>query len=162
MSKERKDKHFLHKPQIEGGSTAIKKLVTENLQYPKEALEARVEGTVHLRYEINHKGIVTSARIISGIGYGCDEEAIRLVKLLQFQIAKNRGLRAIFHKTISIHFKLPKEAPVSKSPTPPPTTIQYHYSTQTPSKDDTSEGANPVTDKGKTKTSYTYTIQLKQ
>ena len=108
MSKERKDKHFLHKPEYVGGPTAIRQFVTANIQYPAAALEAGIEGTVSLRYDINYKGIVTGAKIISGIGYGCDQEAIRLVKLLKFQVAKNRGVKVIFHKTIKIYLKIAK------------------------------------------------------
>jgi TonB family protein len=160
MNKERKDKHFLHKPLHEGGSASIKKLVIQNLQYPKEALESRVEGTVHLRYEINHKGIVTGAKIISGIGYGCDEEAVRLVKLLQFQIAKNRGVKAIFHKTISIHFKMPKQVPVKEVPPPPQLShIEFNYTIQTTPKDSTAARTAPAPDKATS--SYNYIIQLK-
>jgi protein TonB len=159
MNKERKDKHFLHKPQYEGGSTAIKKLITDNLQYPKEALAASVEGTVHLRYEIDHKGTVTGAKIISGVGYGCEEEAVRLVRLLKFQITKNRGVKAIFHKTISIHFKMPTQVQAKEVPPPtPPAPIEINYTIQTTPKESTATRA-PVPEKAKS--SYNYIIQLK-
>ncbi len=48
-----------------------------------------------------------AAKIISGIGHGCDEEALRVVKLLKFSIDKQHRNKVVFHKTIQIHFKLP-------------------------------------------------------
>ena len=55
-------------------------------------------------------GTVTSASIIHGIGYGCDEEAMRIVKLLKYNKAKNRGLRLISTVKTHIIFKLPVQS----------------------------------------------------
>lgn len=156
MSKERKDKHFLHKPEYVGGSSAIKKFVTEHIQYPEAAAKAQVEGTVHLRYDINHKGVVTGAKIISGIGYGCDEEAIRLVKMLKFQLAKNRGVKAVFHKNIKIHFRKPKVAKREATPSPTKSlNINYNYISKPKEPEET------AAEKSKNKNaSYNYNINF--
>ena len=122
MKKEAKDKHFIKKPIYEGGPKAMKKFIAKNLRYPKEALENKIQGTVYVRFDINRKGKVTDAKVIKGIGYGCDEEAMRLAKLLKFEIPKNRGVRVVFHKNIQIHFRLPRKKPVKKV-----TGIQYNY-----------------------------------
>lgn len=109
MKKEAKDKHFIKKPIYEGGPQAMKKFVRKNLRYPKEALEKKTQGTVHLKYDIDHKGKVFDARVVSGIGHGCDEEAIRLVKMLEFAVPKTPyKTKVVFHNTIRIHFRLPK------------------------------------------------------
>lgn len=76
--------------------------------YPEQALTERVEGSVHIRYTISHEGKVIGTKVISGIGAGCDEEAERMVRLLIFQVPKTHKLRVQFHKTIRIHFKLPR------------------------------------------------------
>ena len=115
MQKEKKEKHFIQKPQYPGGLTAMRAYIRENLKYPKAALDAKVEGTVVLHYNINFKGIVTDVRVISGLGYGCDEEATRLVKELKFEVPKTRKVKVKFQKTIQIHFRLPKPK-ASKSP----------------------------------------------
>jgi TonB family protein len=115
MHKPSKDKHFIKQPWFEGGPKAMKQFVAENLRYPKEALEQRLEGTVSVRYDIDHEGNVIDAKIIGhGLGHGCDEEAIRLVRSMKFKVDKPRGLRVIYHNTIQIHFKLPQvvEQPV--------------------------------------------------
>lgn len=105
--KERKEKHFLQKPIYPGGIKAMRKFIAEQLKYPEEALKNKIEGEVHVRYGINHKGKVISCDIISGLGFGCDEEAARLVKLFEFKVGKNRNLRVQFFKNLTIHFRLP-------------------------------------------------------
>ena len=82
----------------------------------------------------------------------------RLVRLLQFQIAKNRGVKAIFHKTISIHFKIPKQVQTREA-TPQPANIQINYTIQASPKVSTPKRSTPMP--AKAKTSYNYTIQLK-
>ncbi len=103
----------------------MKALIQDNLRYPETALKEKIEGTVVLKYSIGHKGDVVDTRIISGLGYGCDEEAVRLVRLLKFTVPKARGLKVLFHKDIKIHFRFPKKkgCPVEEEPT----AIQYSY-----------------------------------
>ncbi len=128
--KEKKDKHFIKKPYYEGGITAMRAFIKQHLKYPKEALETKTEGTVRVEYTINYKGEVTDAKILTGIGHGCDQEALRLVKLFQFKVPKNnKKLKVVFHKKINIHFKLPKQKPQPKQQ------IQYTITTSTPSKE---------------------------
>ncbi len=157
MAKEKKEKHFVNKPVYEGGPAAMKKFIAENKKFPPEALEAGVEGTVVVRYTINHKGVVTDAKVISGPGHGCNQEAIRLVKLLRFNVAKNRGVRAVFHKTIKIHFRknTRKAQPTTSSSTnstdKTPLTYQYTLSPTSNSKEE--EPSTPAK-------SYTFQIRL--
>ena len=144
MKKEKKDKHFLKKPIYEGGIKAMRAFIRQNLKYPKAALEAKIEGTVHLSYTINQTGKVIHANIISGIGHGCDKEAIRLAKLLKFKVPKNRATKIKFHKKISIHFKLPKTKEAPKI-----TRFQYNL---TPAK-------KSSTDDKKQQSTYSYTLK---
>ena len=145
MKRQRKEESFIKKPVYPGGPRALKAFVTGNLKYPTEALERKIEGTVHLRYTINHKGVVVSSKIIAGLGHGCDEEADRLVKLLQFEVPKNRGVRVQFHKTLRIHFRLP-----ASNPEPQPGGFQYTYTAAT------SKPKEAPAEKG----GYSYTIKF--
>ena len=107
-----KKQKFIVEPYYDGGNKALEKKILENLTYPEAAIAHRIEGTVFLKYDINHKGQVVAARVITSIGAGCDEEAVRLIKLLQFIVPKQpNGLKVIFHKELYIHFRLPKEQP---------------------------------------------------
>lgn len=109
MSKPKKPKDFLKLPQYEGGKEALRKFIDKNLQYPEEALKNNVEGTVEAEYFINGLGDVKKVNILEGIGFGCDEEVIRLLKSLVYQKAINRGIKTTTRKSIKIHFKLPKK-----------------------------------------------------
>ena len=101
-------KKFMQLPEYPGGSKAFKEFISHNLQYPKQALEAVVEGSVVVEYEINDNGDVASPRVLKGLGYGCDEEAVRLVRLLSYKKAKNRGIRVRVTTKTRIIFTLPK------------------------------------------------------
>ena len=107
MRNPKEPKHFIKIPGYPGGNTALIKFIKENLRYPKEAAENKVQGTVAVEFDFNHKGKVTKATIKSSLGSGCDEEAIRIVKLLRFNNSNNRGVKVTFHRSINIHFKAP-------------------------------------------------------
>jgi len=115
MKKETKPKDFLDKPKYIGGAAAWKKLLKENLSYPKKALERKIEGTVNVSYEVNGNGKVLRPKVTKGLGYGCDEEAIRLVKMMKYTKANNRKIKIITHYKIAINFKLPKPKPQLKT-----------------------------------------------
>jgi len=63
-----------------GGMDAWIKYLTENLTYPANAKEKGVEGLVVLTFVVREEGKVDSVEVLRGIGGGCDEEAVRLVK----------------------------------------------------------------------------------
>jgi len=108
--KEKKDKHFIKKPIYPGGQEAFKKFIADELKYPKEALEKKIEGTVVLKYSIDYKGKVKDVKVVKSLGHGCDEEAVRVIKMLKFEIPKEpRKLRVLFHKENKIFFKIPPE-----------------------------------------------------
>ncbi len=111
-----------------GGSKSIKEFIAKNLKYPPEALANRIEGSVTLRLTINHKGHVTEAHVISHLGHGCDEEAVRVASMLIFEVEPPRGLRVVYHKKLTIHFKLPvaKTLPATQD-VQPVSGIQYTY-----------------------------------
>ena len=151
MKKERKPESFLRKPTYKGGPSAMRKFIGENLRYPAGAKAQQIEGTVRLRMDINHQGKVIGTKVLSGLGHGCDEEAQRVVKLLKFEVPKLRKIRATFHKTINIHFRLKK----TKETKPPTTSTQIQY-TVTPQKDSPTHKKNEDSSSG----GYEYTINL--
>jgi TonB family protein len=103
----KKDKHFIHKPEYPGGPKAMTDFIYQHLKYPPEALEARVEGTVLVEYDINYQGKVVDTRVLHGLGHGCDEEACRVVRMMQFEVRRNRGVHVLFHQKAKIQFKRP-------------------------------------------------------
>jgi protein TonB len=108
MQEHPRKKKFLKLPKYPGGSKAFKEFIAGNLRYPKEALDAGVEGSVLVGYDIDDNGNVISPHILKGLGHGCDEEAIRLVGMLSYEKARNRGLRVKVSTRTRITFRLPK------------------------------------------------------
>jgi len=103
----KKEKKFLNLPRFHGGKEALSKFIGENIRYPAEAIEAGVEGKVLVGFDIDDNGKVHNASIINGIGHGCNEEAMRVVGLLEYQKVSNRGKRVLVHSKINIRFRLP-------------------------------------------------------
>ncbi len=148
MKKGKKEKHFIQKASYEGGMEAMKKFIGEHMVYPIEAKENEIQGVVTVKFTINHKGKVIEAKAIRKLGYGCDEEALRLVKLLKFKIPKNKGLKVLFHKDLNIHFSMPN---TTIKTVKFPQEIQYQY---------TQKQKTTSTPKEKKSTGYTYTINI--
>jgi TonB family protein len=120
---------LIKKPVYPGGRTAMDAFIKANLNYPEKALEAKKEGTVAVVLDIDGRGKVIRGRVKSGLGFGLDEEAIRVCSLLQFRVAKNHRKRITFHRTINIHFRLPKAKKVKKTPLNPSMTSSNSSST---------------------------------
>ena len=83
--------------------------------YPDDALKSKIEGVVKAGYDVDVFGKVSKATIIKGIGYGCDEEALRLINLLRFPKHKYPGRHIVFHQILNIRFQIfPAKAPVEQ------------------------------------------------
>ncbi len=107
-AKHNKERKFIHTPEYPGGADAMRKFIGSNLKYPDEALEKQIEGTVYLSYTVTNGGKIEDIRVIKGIGFGCDEEAIRLISLLKYGMPHNRGMKVRSTMKTKIHFKLPQ------------------------------------------------------
>lgn len=131
MKKEKKDKDFVKSAYYEGGKAALEAFVKKELRYPKEALAAKTEGTVSVRYTVDYKGNVIEANIISGIGHGCDEEALRIVKSLKFKVPNEGRIKSKYSRKLHIHFRLPGSPQVipstKKMPSVPATQFAFQY-----------------------------------
>jgi TonB family protein len=64
----------------EGGRRAYKKYLEQSIVYPEQAIENKIEGKVTVQFTIEPTGQLTDFRVVRGIGSGCDEEVIRIIK----------------------------------------------------------------------------------
>jgi TonB family protein len=71
-----------HQPEFPGGFEALSKFILENLKYPEAAQKAKTQGNVVINFIVNTDGSIVDAKVMRGIGNGCDEEALRVVKLM--------------------------------------------------------------------------------
>lgn len=68
-------------PEYPGGSKALAKYLGSAIRYPAKARENKTEGKVYIGFIVEKNGTLTDFKVIKGIGDGCDEEAIRVLKL---------------------------------------------------------------------------------
>lgn len=67
-------------PLPEIGLQAYYQYIAQKLRYPDEARINRIEGTVYLTFIVNHKGETEGVKVLKGIGYGCDEAALEVIR----------------------------------------------------------------------------------
>ncbi len=98
--KEEEDDFFVlveQMPELIGGLQALQREV----RYPERALRANIEGRVIVQFIVNERGEVENPQVIRGIGGGCDEEAIRVVKQAKFKPGMQRG------RPVRVQYNLP-------------------------------------------------------
>jgi periplasmic protein TonB len=97
-------------PTFKGDSTRMQKYIQKRLRYPSEAIRADIEGKVYIRFSVSKKGKIDSLDVLKSIGFGCDEEALRIVKTMQkWTPAKNKNIFVSSHYVVPVIFKLDKE-----------------------------------------------------
>jgi TonB family protein len=62
------------------GYPSFKQYLQQSLRYPEQAQGNKVEGRVTVEFTVEPNGNLTDFKVIRGIGYGCEEELIRLIK----------------------------------------------------------------------------------
>lgn len=93
--------------QYPGGNKAFLEFLASQINYPRNAARMGVEGTVILQYVINTDGTITDIEIIKGIGFGCDEEAKRVLAMApNWTPGKQRGIPVRVRQRVPIKFKL--------------------------------------------------------
>ena len=94
------------------GINLFRKMVSEGIVYPKEALEKKIEGKSIISFLIDQDGTITELKVIKRLGSGCDEAAMNAIlttKHIKWSPALNtEGKPVKVRKTIPIDFKLPK------------------------------------------------------
>jgi TonB family protein len=68
-------------PQFKGGQKKLVRFLNKNLHYPSSAEELGVEGKVFVYFIIEANGALSNFKVLRGIGAGCDEEALRVLRL---------------------------------------------------------------------------------
>lgn len=94
-------------PEFPGGKKRLKKYLSKNITYPDEAIQNQIEGNVIVRFAVEPDGSISNPTIVKGLGYGCDEEALRLVTHMPFWSPGMQGERAVrAYSAVSIMFNM--------------------------------------------------------
>ncbi len=90
-------------PEFENMQTYIK----ENLKYPEIAKENGTSGTVGISFVVELDGSLSDFKIVKGIGDGCEQEALRVVKTMKnWKPGKLRGVPQRVLLTLPVKFHL--------------------------------------------------------
>lgn len=84
-----------------GGEPGLFNFLGNNVKYPQMAKEAGIQGMVYVSFTVRKSGKITDVNLMKGIGGGCDEEAMRVIKKMCWNPGEQRG------KTVSVNFTLP-------------------------------------------------------
>lgn len=94
-------------PVYPDGEHELMDYIANKVEYPQEAVERGVEGRVFVKFIVEPDGSISNAKIIRGIGYGCDEEAIRVIESLpNWEPGRRRNEVVRVAMTVPVNFKL--------------------------------------------------------
>ena len=89
------------------GMPEFYRYVASNLVYPEAAKAAGVEGKVYLQFVVDQQGVISQVTTLKGLGFGCDQEAIRVMESSPKWIpAKQQGRPVKSKVTLPLVFKL--------------------------------------------------------
>jgi TonB family protein len=92
----------------EGGHRAYKQYLENNLRYPEEAVQSNIEGKVTIQFTVETTGQLSDFNVIKGLGHGCDDEVIRLIKAGPGWSPTRRGDKVMPDKVkVRMKFALP-------------------------------------------------------
>jgi protein TonB len=94
-------------PAFPGGDIARIKFLKNNIKFPVMAIEAGIQGTVYVSFIVEKDGSISHVNVARGIGGGCDEEAVRVIrKMPKWSPGKQRSIPVRVKINVPIKFKL--------------------------------------------------------
>jgi len=93
-------------PEYPGGQEGILTYFIENMRYPLMAYLKGVTGTAYVNFIVEKDGSISDVRVLKPVGYGCDEEAIRLVGLMKdWKPGELAGEKVRVRSNVPVYFK---------------------------------------------------------
>ena len=93
-----------------GGMDSMFAYIHKNLKYPEQAKEKGIQGRVFVQFVIEKDGSISNVKILRGIGGGCDEASVEMIKNMpKWKPAKQRGKPVRCQFNLPINFELPKD-----------------------------------------------------
>ncbi len=95
-------------PQFVGGTDSLNHYLKQYLNYPDKARRAKITGKVLVKFVVERDGQISHPELAWSLGYGCDEEAIRIVSSFpKWQPGRQSGrtVRVRQHLVILFPFK---------------------------------------------------------
>ena len=113
-------------PEFPGGAPKLLEYLSQNIRYPKDAMEANKQGRVIVSFVVEKDGSISDAHVVKSVDPSLDEEALRVVNTMpNWTPGKQNGEPVSTKYTVPITFRLQgkvKETPTATgSFTPTPT-----------------------------------------
>lgn len=89
-------------PEFVGGEKAMYAFLQKNLSYPQSAREIGIQGVVLVEFVVERDGKVTNVKTAASLSPDCDQEAMRVVKMLPDFIPGKKQ-----NKTVRVLYRLP-------------------------------------------------------
>ncbi len=90
-----------------GGMNSFYKYLVDNMKYPPQARRLGIEGKVTLQFVVDKNGLISDVSVLRGIGSGCDEEAVRVMRNAPvWKPGKQRGKPVKQRCIMPISFKM--------------------------------------------------------
>lgn len=97
-------------PEYPGGEKEMMKFLAENIKYPTVAKENGISGKVYVTFIVDKNGLIDNITVLRGIGGGCDEEAMRVIKMMpKWKPGTQRGQAVRVQYNVPIKFTLAEE-----------------------------------------------------
>jgi protein TonB len=94
-------------PAYPGGEQKLMEFIAKGIKYPQIARETGIQGRVFVGFVVEPDGSVSNVKVLRGIGGGCDEEAMRVVKSMpKWKPGKQRGKAVRVSYMLPVNFKL--------------------------------------------------------
>lgn len=94
-------------PEFPGGAAEMATYLSGNIKYPEQAKEKGISGRVFINFVIEKDGSVNQVKVMRGIGGGCDEEALRVVKAMpKWKPGMMKGKPVRVYYVLPVFFKL--------------------------------------------------------
>ena len=94
-------------PSYPGGEAKLFEYIKKNMKYPQIARESGIKGRVFISFVVEPDGSVSNVKVLRGIGGGCDEEAMRVVKSMpKWKPGKQRGKAVRVSYMLPVNFQL--------------------------------------------------------
>lgn len=94
-------------PEFPGGESALRKFITNSIEYPEVAITNGIQGKVYVTFIVKKDGSVANSRIARGVDPSLDKEALRVVNNLpKWKPGIQRGTAVNVSYTVPINFML--------------------------------------------------------
>ena len=94
-------------PVYPGGQMALLRFLTQQLNYPSDAMQKKIQGQVVCQFTVNKDGTISDIKVISGVSPSLDREALRVLQLMpQWTAGKRKGQAVKVRYTLPIDFRL--------------------------------------------------------